>query len=274
MMEENRVLTIPKEQYEIINNRHVLHYTCPYYCICEFGKDKGNIKKSDTDLELNYTLLDLSNHEIISKQLISLIPKISVKAVDELCNDIDKLMKSELEIINVVENSWKNNVFNVFVENAKKIPKHNQDKYIEEFREKMKDPIRENIESLYKKIRHEPKVLEYIVEFRFRKYGNRCRVIQTENINEINKKILRKIQNQIYYEKNKNKAAMTHQEIEEHMKFLKTKSSAWRHKEIICQCGSKFLQANKARHEKTSIVHLKYLQKKELETENEDEEED
>ena len=272
-MEENRILTIPKEQFDLLNNRQVLYFTCPNYYICNFGKDKGNIMRCDNDLELRYTLLDLSNHEIISKQLISLIPKISSKAVDELIADVDKLMKNEVEIINIVENTWKEDVLNIFAENAKKIPKHNRDKYIEEFKEKMRDPIKENIQSLYEKIKNEPKVFEYIVEFRFRKYGNRGRTTQNETIEEMNKKILRKIQNQVYYQKNKDKPRMTPQEIEEHMKFLKTKTSAWRTKEIKCECGCKFIQANRARHEKTSIVHLRYLQKKAEEVE-EDEEED
>ena len=261
-MEENRVLTIPKEQYDLIDNRPELFFKCPNYYVHKVSRNEHTVKLSDNDLELTYTLFDLSNHEVISRQLISLIPKISYKAIDELIEDIDKLMKNEVEIINIVENTWKDCVLDIFAGTAKNMPEHVQTKYIDEFRNTMKVPIRENIQSLYEKIKNESKILEYIVEFRFRKYGNRGRTTKNETIEEMNKKILRKIQNQVYYQKNKNIARMTPQEIEEHMKFLKTKTSAWRLKEIKCECGSKFIQANRARHEKTSIVHLRYLQKK------------
>jgi hypothetical protein len=261
-MEENRVLTIPIEQYNLLNSRQELHFECPNYYTCASGKDKGKVLRCDSDLELSYKLFDLSNHEIISRQLIALIPKICGKAVDQLADNIDKLMKGEVENINIVEQKWIE-IKDTFNTNYKTIPEYNKNKnkYIEEFRTKMNNPIKENIQSLYQNIKNEPKILEYIVEFRFRKYGNRGRPIDNENINEINKKILRKIQNQAYYEKNK-KPRMTIEEIEENMKLLKTKGVAWRIKEIKCECGCKFTQANRARHEKTSIVHLRYLKKK------------
>ncbi len=260
-MEENRVLTIPKEQYNLLNCRQELYFKCPNYYVCVSGKDKGKVSRCDIDLELSYKLFELSNYEVISRQLIALIPKISGKSVDELIDNIDKFMKDEVENINIVQETW-TDIKDTFNTNYKIMPDHNKSKYIDEFRSKMNNPIKENIQSLYENIKNEPKILEYIVEFRFRKYGSRGRPNDNENINELNKKILRKIQNQVYYEKNKNKFRMTPEEIEEHMKFLKTKSIAWRIKEIKCECGCKFTQSNRARHEKTSIVHLRYLKKK------------
>lgn len=274
-MEDHRVLTIPKEQYNIMNSRPVLSYECPMYHVCKTGKDKGIVTRCDVDLQFKYTLFDLTNHEIIAQQLILLIPKPNAKTIDELANNIDEFTKNEVETINIVEQLWQN-IKERFISNYKIIPSHKHDKeqIIDEFKDTIKTPIKDNIQSLYEKIKNEPKILEYIVEFRLRKYGHRGKQTNNENINELNKKILRRIQNQVYYQKNKDKPKMTPEEIEAHMNMLKTKSFAWRIKEIKCECGSKFIQANKARHEKTSKVHLRYLMEKEAKEAEEEEEED
>jgi hypothetical protein len=264
----DRKLTIPKDILETFNARSVVEFEFPQYATI-----KGDIVKCECDKLIQFTLLNTDGKDIICLQLFNLYENLTAKAIDEI---IKNVMFDEP--IAIIEKEFKYQ-HDIFEEEFKKGKMKNEytDKFINSFR----TPVRENISQLNDFVaNNKTDMLDALIYKRLELFGKRG-IKDIENlkfrerwIEELDKiKLKKEIEKKTGEKITKEYIDELEKSVAEYAKMAKLKSSEWRTREIKCECGCKFTQVNKARHERTSKKHLDYLKEKLAKEEWNDEDE-